>query len=128
MGLESEWSRSGWVGYVGSRSVHLVEVGFAREGLASATTASKRAQHGLLEILLTSLRWQVSYHTVTLGVTGAIYSDAVAALPALGITPQLAHTVCTSWTYLAINHTHGLVLQRRLLDSHLISQAFQKPP
>ena len=62
----------GWSGYVGSRVVHIVEVGYAREGFGHAKQLEKLDQHLLLQLLLEQNQWTVHYHTVTLGVAGTI--------------------------------------------------------
>ena len=111
-----------------SRVIHVVELGYAREGHAYATQTRTRSQHAVLALLLSAMQWTVYYHTITLGVAGTIYCDAIAAMTALGIPPSAQSHVISAWVHMTLNHTHGLVTQRRSLDAHLIAQAFQLPP
>ena len=127
-GSETTWRDPAWTRYRGKRVIHVVELGYAREGRAYATQTRKRSQHAVLALLLSAMQWTVHYHTITLGVTGTIYHDAVAAMTALGIPPSAQSHVISAWVHMTLNHTHGLVTQRRSLDAHLIAQAFQLPP
>jgi hypothetical protein len=122
------WNRANWRGYVGDRRIHLVEVGYAREGFVRAKWERKCVQHALLEAVLSDMGWTVSSYTFTLGVTGTVYCDAVATLPLLGLAPTVVSAVLSACVVMSLNHTHGLVCQRRQLDSHLIRAAFHKPP
>ena len=124
------WSRisRAWSGYTGSRVVHIVEVGYAREGFGRAKQLEKFEQHALLQLLLEQNQWTVHYHTVTLGVAGTIYLDALATLTALGVPPTSHSAVTASWAQSSLRLAHALLVCRRHLDSHLISQAFQRPP
>ena len=78
--------------------------------------------------ILADMGWTVSSHTFTLGVTGTVYCDAVACLPLLGLSTAAVNSVLSACVIMSLNHTHGLVCQRRQLDSHLIRAAFHKPP
>ena len=124
----TDWTNPLWRGYEGARIVHIVELGYVREGFAAAKQLQKRSQHRLLEMLLRDLGWTVHYHTATLGVAGTVYCDLVNCMTALGVPPSAAATVLTSIVRGTLNLTHGLVLQRRDLDSRLITLAFHKPP
>ena len=122
------WFFPTWTGYVGTRTVHIVEVGYTREGFGRAKQTEKRSQHLLLKLLLEQNHWTVHYHTVTLGVAGTVYLDALAALSALGVPPSSHSAVTASWTQSSLRLAHALLVCRRQLDSHLISQARQRPP
>jgi hypothetical protein len=63
------WHDIGWQGYAKEKQVHIVELGYVREGFAAAKQLEKRAQHELLECLLQDLGWQVQYQTGTVYVT-----------------------------------------------------------
>ena len=110
------------------KTIHIVEVGYVREGFAKAKMAEERQQHELLALLLADLGWEMKYHTLTIGVTGTIYKDSLESMTALGIPPKGIQKVTQRWVLMTLNHTHGLVTQSRELDSHLISEAFHKPP
>jgi hypothetical protein len=111
-----------------TKVIHIIELGYTREGFAKAKMAEKRRQHELLALLLEELGWTVEYHTLTLGVTGTIYKDSIATMVSIGVSATSIASVIRKWTVMTANHTHGLVTQRRELDSHLISKAFYKPP
>ena len=53
----------------------LVEIGYCREGFARSKMAEKQKQHRLARYLMQQMGHDVKYCTVTLGVTGAQYSD-----------------------------------------------------
>ena len=78
--------------------------------------------------LLRDLGWTVHYHTATLGVTGTIYRHVLSSLSALGVPSSAVQSVVASVVRTTMNLTHGLVVQRRELDGHLISRAFRDPP
>ena len=78
--------------------------------------------------LLRDLRWVVHLHTITLGVTGTVYMDALTTLKALGLSPSGIDKVVRSWIRMTMNHTHGLLTRRRQLDGHYVNAAFVKPP
>jgi hypothetical protein len=99
-----------------------------RGGFAKAKMAEKLRQHELMAFLLEDMGWTVTYHTVTIGVTGTIYADSIQSLTALGVTDKSIAKVIRKWIVMTANHTHGLVTQRRELDSHLIRKAFHTPP
>ena len=124
----TSWSSSVWTGYTGNKHIHLVELGYTREGFAAQTKIRKRNQHRLLERLLQDMGWTVHYHTAILGVAGTIYRDTLSCAKSLGVShshiTKLANTLMT----ISINHTHGLVTQRRALDAHHINKAFYRPP
>jgi hypothetical protein len=122
------WDRRTWTGYVGSKHAHIVELGYTREGFALQKRRDKRAQHALLESLLLALGWRVQYHTVTLGVTGTIYRDAICACAALGVSAPAVTRLMHALVHMSINHTHGLVVQRRKLDACHVNAAFRRPP
>jgi hypothetical protein len=129
-GLRSHarWSTTAWRGYAGDKCVHLVELGYAREGFASAKQLEKQEQHALLVCLLRDLQWVVHLHTITLGVIGTVYMDALTTLKALGLSSSGIDKVVRSWIRMTMNHTHGLLTRRRQLDGHYINAAFVKPP
>ena len=106
----------------------IIELGYVREGFAAAKQEEKRAQHSLLKYLLQDLGWRVRYHTITLGVTGTVYNDSIACLRELQLSHSAQEQTVRSWVHMTLNHTHGLVTQRRQLDSHFINAAFKKPP
>jgi hypothetical protein len=108
--------------------LHIVELGYTREGFANSKMDEKRRQHELLAFLLEDLGWKVEYHTLTIGVTGTIYKDSINTMTAIGVPAKCIDSVIRKWVVMTVNHTHGLVTQRRELDSHLIRKAFQKPP
>jgi hypothetical protein len=127
------WNRSNWQGYTSSgapasRRIHIVEFGYVREGFVRAKWADKCVQHALLEFVLADIGWHVSSYTFTLGVTGTVYCDAPVCLPLLGLSAGAVNSVLSACVVMSLNHTHGLVCQRRQLDSHLIRAAFHKPP
>ena len=105
-----------------------MEFGYAREGFVRAKWEQKSVQHALLEFVLADIGWNVSSYTFTLGVTGTVYCDATACLPLLGLSAGSVTNVLSACVIMSLNHTHGLVCQRRQLDSHLIRAAFFKPP
>ena len=127
-GLRSHagWSTAAWRGYTSDKCVHLVELGYTREGFASAKQIAKREQHALLVCLLRELKWTVHLHTITLGVTGTVYVDGLTTLKALGLSSPSIDKVVRSW--MTMNHTHGLLTRRRELDGHYINAAFVRPP
>ena len=129
-GLRSHvrWPITTWRGYAGDKCVHLVELGYAREGFASAKQLAKQEQHALLVCLLRDLKWTVHLHTITLGVTGTVYKDGLTTLKALGLSVLATEKVIRSWIRMTLNHSHGLLTRRRQLDSHYINAAFAKPP
>ena len=124
----SRWEHSDWTGYAGAKHIHILEVGYTREGFAMQKRRDKRVQHALLEALLISIGWRVQYHTATLGVTGTIYTDACSGFKALGISASAVTRLVRALVHMSINHTHGLVVQRRELDGQYISAAFRRPP
>ena len=79
-------------------------------------------------VRLADMGWNVSSYTFTLGVTGTVYCDATACLPLLGLSTAAVNSVLFACVIMSLNHTHGLVCQRRQLDSHFIRAAFHKPP
>jgi hypothetical protein len=81
-----------------------------------------------LATVLVAMGWKVSSSTFTLGVTGTVYCDAAACLPLLGLSCSAVNAVLSACVVMSLHHTHGLVCQRRQLDSHLIRAAFHKPP
>jgi hypothetical protein len=111
-----------------TKLIHIVELGYTREGFARNKMAEKRRQHDLLALLLKDLGWTVEYHTLTIGVTGTVYTDGIQAMAAIGISTKCIDNVISKWVVMTVNHTHGLVTQRRELDSHLIRNALRKPP
>ena len=128
-GTAALWADDRWTGYVGSTCVvRIVELGYAREGCARAKQEEKRGQHVLLELLLRELHYAVHYHTITLGVAGTVYVDALTTLTALGLSSAARQKVVTTWVHTALNLTHALVVCRQQLDGHLIAQAFARPP
>jgi hypothetical protein len=124
----SLWYDVHWRGYAKEKTVHLVEVGYVREGFAAAKQLEKSLQHELLECLLQDLGWQVRYHTITLGVAGTVYTDALSCLRALQLSSSVIESVVRAWVHMTLNLTHGLVVQRRQLDGHYINKAFSQPP
>ena len=72
--------------------------------------------------------WRTECHTITQGVTGTIYNDALATMASIGISASAAASVIRAWVHMTLNHTHGLVTRRRELDNHYINKAFQRPP
>ena len=122
------WADPAWRVYEGAKLVHIVELGYVREGFAAAKQLQKRSQHRLLATLLRDIGWTVHYHTVTLGVAGTVYRDLLACLSALGVPALAAQSVVASVVRTTLNLTHGLVVQRRELDGHLIGRAFRDPP
>ena len=115
----------------------LFEVGYCREGFGRAKMQEKRQQHALLRHLLRkSAKTQgkeppYTYHTITLGVAGTIYADARMAMDAANIRGPRANKLVNKWIDIALNYTHGMVVQRRHLDAHYISAAFthkDRPP
>jgi hypothetical protein len=122
------WQDAHWQGYVKDKCIHIIELGYVREGFAADKQQEKRSQHALLQCLLHDLDWNVHYHTITLGVTGTIYMDALACLRGLRLSSSAVDTAARAWIHMTLNHTHGLVTQRRKLDGHYISKAFTKPP
>jgi hypothetical protein len=127
-GTSTQWDDPAWNAYIGNRTIHIIELGYTREGMAEKKQTQKRSQHALLCTLLRSLGWVTHYHTVTIGVTGTIYKDALSAMDALGISPSARERVLSAWTIMTLAHTHGLVVQRRTLDAHFLNQAFFRPP
>ena len=111
-----------------AKTIHIVELGYVREGFAKSKMAEKRRQHDLLALLMEELGWTVEYHTLTIGVTGTIYKDGIEAMTAIGVSATSINNVIRKWVVMTVNQTHGLVTQRRELDSHLIRNAFRKPP
>jgi hypothetical protein len=124
----NSWDDERCDAYRGDRRMLVVEVGYVREGFAKAKQLEKRAQHALLEYLLQDMGWRTEYHTITLGVTGTIYNDALATMASIGIPASAVTSVIRAWVHMTLNHTHGLVMRRRELDSHHINKAFQRPP
>jgi ribonuclease HI len=124
----ARWSMTEWCGYAGDKCVHLVELGYTREGFASAKQLEKQEQHALLVCLLRDLKWTVHLHTITLGVTGTVYMDGLTTLKALGLSLSGIDKVVRSWIRMTMNHTHGLLTRRRQLDGHYVNAAFAKPP
>ena len=123
------WNDAHWQGYVSkSKNISIIELGYVREGFAAAKQVEKRAQHSLLKYLLQDLGWRVRYHTITLGVTGTVYNDSITCLRELKLSHSAQEQTVRSWVHMTLNHTHGLVTQRRQLDSHFINAAFKKPP
>jgi hypothetical protein len=122
------WGNRCCTAYEGERRLVIFELGYVREGFAQAKQLQKRSQHALLECLLVDRGWRVEYHTVTLGVAGTIYNDALATLRSLGLSALVVTQVVCAWIRMTLNHTHGLVTHRRHLDSPHINKAFQKPP
>ena len=66
--------------------------------------------------------------TITLGVAGTVYTDALSCLRALQLASSVIESVVRSWVHMTLNLTHGLVVQRRQLDGHYINKAFSQPP
>jgi hypothetical protein len=122
------WCDVNWRGYAAGKTVHIVEVGYVREGFAAAKQLEKSMQHELLACLLQDLGWHVHYHTVTLGVAGTVYTDALSCLHALQLSSSVIESVVRAWVHMSLNLTHGLVVQRRQLDGHFINKAFSQPP
>lgn len=124
----TRWQDASWMHYEGARVVHILELGYVREGFGNQKMQEKRAQHELLSVLLKDLNWTVHYHTATIGVTGAVYKDTLTALSAMGVSSSACDTVISAIVHMTLNHTHGLVVQRRQLDSHLVKAAYREPP
>jgi hypothetical protein len=122
------WYDAHWQGYAGVKTIHIVELGYVREGFAAAKQLEKRSQHALLQCVLQDLGWRVRYHTITLGVAGTVYTDGLSCLRALQLSASVIESVVRAWVYKTMNLTHGLVVQRRKLDGHYINNAFSKPP
>jgi hypothetical protein len=90
---------------------HLVEVGYCREGFGQQKMEEKRHQHKLLRHLITSTYTAdnaLLYHTVTLGVTGAICNDVDRCLKSLGLTAHKRNKTYTKLVHSALNQTHGI--------------------
>jgi ribonuclease HI len=115
------WDDDRFDAYCGERRILIVELGYVREGFASTKQHEKRAQHALLAHLLQDLGWSVEYHTITLGVAGTIYKDALATTACLGLSAVAVSCVIRKWVHMTLNHTHGLVTCRRQLDNHHIN-------
>ena len=124
----NSWDDDRCDAYCGDRRMLIVEVGYVREGFATTKQLEKRAKHALLEYLLKDMGWRTECHTITLGVTGTIYNDALATMASIGISASAAASVIRAWVHMTLNHTHGLVTRRRELDNHYINKAFQRPP
>jgi short subunit fatty acids transporter len=108
---------------------HLVEVGYSREGFGQQKLEEKRHQHELLRHLITNTYTAdnaLLYHTVTLGVTGAIYNDVECCLKSLGLSAHKRNKTYTKLVHSALNQTHGMVVQRRRLECAMPGETGQR--
>jgi hypothetical protein len=109
---------------------HLIEVGYCREGFGLQKMEEKKHQHELLRLLLTQTYTSgnaLLYHTVTLGVTGAIYNDVGICLKSLGLAAYRRTKTYAHLVHNALNQTHGMVVQRRRLEHTMPETGGQRP-
>ena len=97
--------------------VLLVEIGYCREGFARSKMAEKQNQHRLARYLMQQMGHDVKYCTVTLGVTGALYSDLEEMMTWAKAKPAQKQKLWRKLMHIALNHTHGMVVQRRQLEN-----------
>ena len=93
--------------------VLLVEVGYCREGFARFKMAEKQKRHRLARFLMQQMGHDVKYCTVTPEVTGALYSDLEEMMTWATAKPAQKQKLRRKLMHIALNHTHGMVVQRR---------------
>ena len=88
----------------------------------------KQTQHRTLIEALERKGFEVRPRIVTLGVSGTIYKTTQNSLMDVGIETEPMKKLLRALHQHAVETLHGIVIQRRKLDSTLIRHHTQRPP
>ena len=68
------------------RTLHVIEIKYCREGECPAMVRTAEQQHEALSSTLRARNeWNVLFHPIILGSTGAVYTDTLQTLMELGV-------------------------------------------
>ncbi len=99
-----------------SRTVNIVEVGYAVDTRLPAKAAEKRLQHSSLEQDLLNRGWDVHVYPIALGASGALQNTLPKTMWDLGIRGQAAEKALSGLQRNAVYYCHALHVKRRCLE------------
>ena len=110
------------------RIIWLLEGGYTSDTRYEEKFREKQDQHRTLIDMLESKGFEVRLGIVALGVSGTIYRTTQHALKDVGIETEALKKLLRSLHQHAVESLHGIVVQRRKLDSTLIKHQSRRPP